>query len=595
MCGIVGYKGKREAYKVLVDSLKTLEYRGYDSWGVAVSGNPSISVVKEVGMIGDADSLSDVNEINKGTMGIGHTRWATHGKVTEENSHPHLSSDGGIAVVHNGIIENYQELKAKLKKKGYVFRSETDSEVIPYLIEDFIKNETGISFEDAFRKMLSLLEGTYAIVAIHKDSGTMICVRKDSPIVIGIGADSGEYFIASDVPAFIEHTKNVIFLENQEMAVFNGDMKIICSVTGDVIQRKLQVIDWDIEQAKKGEFKHYMLKEISEQKETINKAIHQDDKVIQDIADAINESYGTFFIASGSSYHAALSASYTFSRIAKKHINVVDSSEFPNYEHFLTPQTLMITISQSGETADVLDAVKVAKKKGVKILSIVNVMGSSLMRNSDHSLLMNAGPEICVLSTKSYTSQLSILTLLAYASVGKLGEGKALLKCVANHVGELIDPKVLNDTIGVAAYLKDKEHLYVIGRGQSYPTALEAALKIKEVSYIHAEGFAGGSLKHGPIALIEKGTPCIVFAPNDETKKEILSNAMEIKSRGAYIIGVSDKDNEIFDDFIKVPDVGHASPICDIIPIQVLSYYLAILRGCNPDRPRNLAKSVTVK
>ncbi|MBW6461512.1 MAG: glutamine--fructose-6-phosphate transaminase (isomerizing) [DPANN group archaeon] len=593
MCGIVGYKGKREAYKIILDSLKTLEYRGYDSWGVAVIGNPSISVVKEVGMISDADSLINNTKITKGTTGVGHTRWATHGNVTEANSHPHLSTDGKIAVVHNGIIENYQSLRGELKKKGYVFKSDTDSEVIPYLIEDFLKSETGISFEDAFRKTLYLLEGTYAIVAIDKDSETMLCVRKDSPIVIGVG--DGEYFIASDAPAFIEHTKNVIFLENDELVAFNGDMKIIDLVTGKKLSKKPQVIDWDVEQAKKGEFKHYMLKEISEQKETINKAIHQDNKVIQDIADAINESYGTFFIASGSSYHAALSASYTFSRIAKKHINVVDASEFPNYEHFLTPQTLMITVSQSGETADVLDAVKVAKKKGVKIISIVNVMGSSLMRNSNYSLLMNVGPEICVLSTKSYTSQLSILTLLAYASVGKLDEGKALLKCVANHVGELTDPKVLLDTVEVASYLKDKEHLYVIGRGQSYPTALEAALKIKEVSYIHAEGFAGGSLKHGPIALIEKGTPCIVFAPNDETKKEVLSNAMEIKSRGGYIIGVSDMDNEIFDYFIKVPDVGHASPICDIIPIQVLSYYLAILRGCNPDRPRNLAKSVTVK
>ncbi|MCK5373397.1 MAG: SIS domain-containing protein, partial [Candidatus Aenigmarchaeota archaeon] len=375
----------------------------------------------------------------------------------------------------------------------------------------------------------------------------------------------------------------------------NGSFEVRCSITGNIIDKKVQVLDWDVEQAKKGDFKHYMLKEISEQKETITKAIHQDDKVLQGIADTINESYGTFFIASGSSYNAALSASYTFSKIARKHINIVDSSEFPNYEHFLTPQTLMITVSQSGETADVLEAVKVAKKKGVKILSIVNVMGSSLMRNSDHTLLMNAGPEICVLSTKSYTSQLAILTLLAYACVGKLSEGKELLKGVAEHVGDLTDPKTLLNTIELASYMKDKEHLYVIGRGQSYSTALEAALKIKEVSYIHAEGFAGGTLKHGPIALIEEGTPCIVFVPNDETRKEILSNAMEIKSRGGYIIGVSDEENEIFDYFIKVPDVGHASPITDIIPIQVLSYYLAILRGCNPDRPRNLAKSVTVK
>jgi len=569
MCGIVGYKGKKEAYNIIINSLKTLEYRGYDSWGVAVVGNPSISVVKEVGMICDSFAL---NDFGNGTTGIGHTRWATHGKVTKENSHPHMSSDDSISVVHNGIIDNYQALKEQLKKKGYVFRSETDTEVIPFLIEEFMKED--LSFEDAFRKTLSLLEGTYAIISIHKDSETMICARKDSPIVIGVG--DGEYFVASDSPAFIEHTKKVIFLDNDEMVVFNGSMKIMCSLTGKEICKTAKTIDWDVEQAKKGDFKHYMLKEISEQKETITKAIHQDDKVLQGIADAINDSY-------------------TFSKIAKKHINVVDSSEFPNYEHFLTPQTLMITVSQSGETADVMDAVKVAKKKGVKILSIVNVMGSSLMRNSDHTLLMNAGPEICVLSTKSYTSQLAILTLLAYACVGKLSEGKDLLRSVADHVGDLTDPKTLLGIVELASYLKDKEHLYVIGRGQNYPTALEAALKVKEVSYIHAEGFAGGTLKHGPIALIEEGTPCIVFVPNDETRKEILSNAMEIKSRGGYIIGVSDEENDIFDYFIKVPDVGNASPITDIIPIQVLSYYLAILRGCNPDRPRNLAKSVTVK
>ncbi len=590
MCGIVGYKGKREAYPIIVDSLKTLEYRGYDSWGVAVVSNPAISIVKEIGKISDADILTNIAE---GTTGIAHTRWATHGKVTGANSHPHMSSDGHIAVVHNGIIENYQELKIKLIQKGYTFLSETDSEVIPYLIEECIKMNAGISFEDAFCKVLSSLEGTYAIVGIHKDSGLMVCARKDSPIVIGVGDE--EFFVASDSPAFINHTKNVVFLENHEVAVFNGNMKIVCSLTGNEIAKTVKTLDWDVEQAKKGDFKHYMLKEISEQKDTITKAIHQDDEVLQGIADAINESYGTFLIASGSSYNAALSASYTFSRIAKKHINIVDSSEFPNYEHFLTPQTLMITVSQSGETADVLDAVKVAKKKGVKILSIVNVMGSSLMRDSDHTLLMNAGPEICVLSTKSYTSQLAILTLLAYASVGRVKEGKELLTCVAKHVGDLTDPKTLLTTIELASYLRDKEHLYVIGRGQSYPTALEAALKIKEVSYIHAEGFSGGTLKHGPIALIEEGTPCIVFVPNDETKKDVLSNAMEIKSRGGHIIGVSDVDNEIFDSFIKVPDVGHASPICDIIPIQVLSYYLAILRGCDPDMPRNLAKSVTVK
>ncbi|MEA3229893.1 MAG: glutamine--fructose-6-phosphate transaminase (isomerizing) [archaeon] len=590
MCGIVGYKGNKDARNIIYGGLQSLEYRGYDSWGIAMLGNPSISVSKQVGSIGNADALGS---LSSGTVGIGHTRWATHGAVTVKNSHPHVSSDGHVAVVHNGIIENYQQLRSGLEDKGYMFNSETDTEVIPILIEDFLNED--YSFEDSFRKALSLLEGTYAIIAIYdgEESEKMICARKDSPMIIGVGDE--EYFVASDAPAFLPYTNNVVFLDNMEMVVFNDHMKVLSVDNGYPIQKKVQTIDWNVEQAKKGDFKYYMLKEISEQRETISKAIQQEDAVLQGIADAIDNSFGTFFVASGSSYHAALSASYLFSKIAKKHINVVESSEFPNYEHFLTPETLMVAVSQSGETADLLDAVKVAKEKDVKILSLVNVMGSSLMRNSDHTLMTNAGPEICVLSTKSYTSQLSVLSLLAYACAGKLDEGKELLKDVADHVGDLTDAKTLLEIVEIASLLKDKEHMYLLGRGQSYPTAIEGALKIKEVSYIHAEGFAGGSLKHGPIALIEEGTPCIVFAPEDETREAILSNAMEVKSRGADVIGISDKNNEIFDHFIKVPEVGNASPICSIIPIQVLSYYLAIMRGCNPDKPRNLAKSVTVK
>lgn len=583
MCGIIGYKGKEDASKIVLNGLKKLDYRGYDSWGIATV-NKDLEVIKRVGRI-------DENiKINRSGIAIGHTRWATHGNVTEENAHPHLSSDNRIAVVHNGIIENYQQLRRYLKNKGYSFRSETDTEVIPLLIEDFMKE---YEYEEAIIKALKMLVGNFAVIITCKGSEKLVAARKGSPLVMGVKEKN--YFIASDVPAFLEHTKDVIFLDDNELVIANKDLDIINIETGKKIKKDVEKIDWDIEQAKKGNYEHYMLKEILEQSDSIKRAINQDNEKIKEMAEKINNAKGVFFVACGSSYHAAFAASYLFSHIAKKHINVVLASEFPHYEDFLTDKTLMIPISQSGETADVLEAVKVAKKKGVKVLSIINVMGSSLMRLSDHSFLMNAGPEICVLSTKSYTSQLVILTLLAYACVGKLEQGKELLNKAAEHVKDMFKDEYMERLVFLADNIKHKQHVYVIGRSLNYATALEAALKIKEVSYIHAEGFAGGELKHGSIALIEDSTPCIVFIPNDDTKEHILSNAIEVKARGGYIIGVSTENNEVFDYHIKVPDVGYVSQITNIIPIQILAYYLAVKLGCDPDKPRNLAKSVTVK
>jgi len=589
MCGIIGYAGKKNAVPLVCDGLKKLEYRGYDSCGIAVKTNGIISVIKDKGKIADVLDSAEVRKLT-GNIAMGHTRWATHGTVTQENAHPHLSSNGEIAVVHNGIIENYQELRKFLEGKGFKFHSQTDTEVIPNLIELYLREGKG--FTDAVRESLNRLEGSYAVLIMRKGADMLIAARKESPLVLGLGAEGN--FAASDIPAFLDHTKKVIYLSDFDMAVLNRDLKIYNVKTGLPVERKISTVEWSAEQAKKGNFEHFMLKEISEQAETLGKAIEQDRGSIEEIVTAIKAAKGIYFVACGSSYHACLAASYKFSKLAKKHINICLASEFPNFEHFLIPDSLVIAISQSGETADVLAAVKAAKAKKAKVISIVNVMGSTLARESDKAILMNAGPEICVLSTKTYTSQLAILTLIAYALAGRYEEGKGMLKELIRYIYYLTAESTRDYIKKLAVRLKDSQHIYTIGRGLQYPTAMEAALKIKEVSYIHAEGFAGGELKHGSIALIEKGTPCIVFTSTD-TEKEILSNAMELKARGAYIIGVGPNNNEAFDTFIKVREAEEANSICQIIPIQILAYQLALLRGCDPDMPRNLAKSVTVK
>jgi glucosamine--fructose-6-phosphate aminotransferase (isomerizing) len=577
MCGIIGYTGDKNAYDFLIDGLKRLEYRGYDSAGVAIVGS-GIKVIKDIGFV---DELLQHGSL-PGKSGIAHTRWATHGGVTRANAHPHTDCKEEIAVVHNGIIENFSDLKEKLLEQGHEFKSETDSEVIAHLVEGESDVLKGVF------KAANMLKGSFAFLVLYKDR--IIACRKDSPLVVGIG-DQGN-FLASDVPAFIKHTKDVVYLDNYDVAVIEREgVKFYDAMSGKEIQKKVERIDWDISSAEKGGHPHFMIKEIGAQKDTIRRAIEQNSAEINHVAQMINDAKGVFFVACGTSYHSCLCASYIFSKIAKKHVNVVIGSEFPHFEHFINKDTLVISVSQSGETADVLEAVGKAKERGAKILSIVNVMGSSLMRTSDKSLLLNAGPEICVLATKSYTSQLSLLLLIAYATVDKLDEGKEELKKVSDRVGDILDNAEYLEHL--ADYLKEKNHIFLIGRGISYATALESALKLKEVSYIHAEGFAGGELKHGTLALIEEGTPCIVFVPNGD--QEIISNAHEIKARGGYIIGVSPQRHDVFDFFIPTPISDEAHPVHMVVPIQILAYYLAVKRGCNPDKPRNLAKSVTVK
>ncbi|MCP3684235.1 MAG: glutamine--fructose-6-phosphate transaminase (isomerizing) [bacterium] len=585
MCGIIAYKGKNDAVDFILEGLKKLEYRGYDSWGIAVKDNSTLNVAKKTGKIGLV-SKKEVG-LKKSSMGMGHTRWATHGGVTIKNAHPHLDCEKKIAVVHNGIIENYQELKKKLK--GHTFVSESDTEVLPHLIEENIK----LGLKDALRKAVKKIDGRSAVVAMNVDSDEIIAVRKGSPLIVGV-ADDG-YFIASDVPAFLKHTNKVMYIDDGEMVVINKKPTFYRVDTGEEIKKRVIEIDWEAEQAEKKGYEHFLIKEIMEQKETLIKAINQPEDKIMKIADEINKAKGTFFVGCGTAGKVCLASEYFFSKIAHKHVNACFASEFPNYHHFLTDKTLMITISQSGETADVLEAIEAAKKENVKIVSLLNVFGSSMMRCSDDYLMINAGVEQAVASTKATTAQMAVVMLLAYASVGKLKEGKRVLMNAASSVNDMLNPRYEGYIKKLAQKVYKRNDMFIIGRALNYPMALESAIKIQEVSYINAQGFAGGELKHGPIALISEGTPCIALVPNDETKKDMLSNAIEIKARGGYIIGISPENNEIFDYWIKVPDAGDASPIVNLVPVQLLAYHLAMLLGRDPDKPRNLAKSVTVK
>ncbi len=586
MCGIIAYKGSRNASDIVVQGLKKLEYRGYDSWGIAAKLANSFELKRAVGKIGEANRLNFLSS----NQAIAHTRWATHGKVTEANAHPHISNNGKIAVVHNGIIENYQSQKKFLLEQGFKFYSETDTEIIPNTIEYHMRR--GYDFVDACKRSLNHFEGQYAIVVMHAEQDQIVAIRKEAPLVVGIG--DGEFFVASDIPAFLDYTKRVVFLEEKDLAIINSELTIYNLPKDIPVKRKVVKIEWDSEQAKKGNFDHFLMKEISEQTEVISKAAAIPNEQIVGLANEIRKAKGIYLVACGTAAHACMQGQYLFSKVAKKHVNFCIASEFPNFHHFLNKDSLIIAVSQSGETADTLAAIRAAKARGSKVISIVNVIGSSLVRESHKTILQGAGPEICVLSTKAYTSQLAILLLLAYELADKLEEGKALLRELTRYIYYLTSINTSRFIRKLAERLRYAQDIYLIGRGMQYPTALEAALKIKEVSYIHAEAYAGGELKHGSIALIFHGTPCIVFT-SAETEKEVLGNASELKARGAYIIGVGPQNNELFDFFIKVREVEEANSICQIIPMQILAYELAILRGCDPDRPRNLAKSVCVK
>jgi len=589
MCGIFAYSGhQKNAGELVIRGLKKLEYRGYDSWGVAYDAPEKLGIIRKVGKIGEFNL--EHNQLPETTLAIGHSRWATHGGVTEANAHPHANASGTIAIVHNGIIENYEELKAELKEKGYEFKSETDTETIVHLLDFYCKTD---DFVSAAKKTLARLNGRYAVLAVKTGEHKIIAARRGSPLIVGVG--KGEHFIASDIPAFLEYTQEIMYLDDNEMVVINDKPHFYNLETLSEVEKRVVTIDLKPESAEKGNFAHFMIKEIMEQKDTIYRAINQNDTDINKLAEEIKKAYGTFFVGCGTAGKVCLAASYVFAKVAKRHVNVVVGSEFPSHQEFLKERSLVVAVSQSGETADTLEAIEVAKKKGAKVLSIVNVEGSTMDRMSDYAIHLKAGPEKAVASTKATTSQLAILILLAYACNNDLQEGKRLLIETAGQINDMLNPRYEEHIRKLAEKIKNVESMYVIGKSVNYPIALEAAIKLQEVSYIHAEGFAGGELKHGPIALISEGTPVVVLVANDETRQDILNNAQEVKARGGFIIGISPQQESVFDYWIKVPDAAMASAIVNIIPIQLLAYHLAVLRQNNPDMPRNLAKSVTVK
>jgi glucosamine--fructose-6-phosphate aminotransferase (isomerizing) len=598
MCGIFGYIGeKHNAAQLVLNGLKRLEYRGYDSWGVAVvpeeekrkkkKGEAAIFVKKKTGKIGNAST----DDMPPSSFALGHTRWATHGGVTDANAHPHLDCTKTIALIHNGIIENYEQIRARLLKNGHRFISETDTEVAVHLIEEYAKT---MLFSKAVQKAFNELEGLNAIIAISLHNRYFVAARNGSPLVIGFGKK--EHVLASDAMAILAHTKRVHFLEDDEMAIVGNTKVTICKAkTGVKVHPKKQLLTWSQTQIEKGAFPYYMLKEIYEQPKILTDIAAQSHSHAIELAQSIKQSYGGYMIGCGSAAYACIAGSYLFSMLAKRHINWAIGSEFAYQQEFLTPKSLIIALSQSGETMDTLEAVKHAKTKGAKIVAMVNVPGSTLYREADHTILLSAGPEKAVASTKAFTAKLAHLILLANAIAKNTEYGSRLLLMAAKSSQTVLSTPSVEKIEQLAKHIAKAPHIYVIGRGLSYPASLETALKIKEISYIHAEGLAAGELKHGPLALVENKTPCITFLPDDETYAATLSGAMEMKARGGYIIGISSRSHEIFDTYLHVPDAKEATIIPNVITGQLLGYYLAITQGLDPDMPRNLAKSVTVK
>lgn len=588
MCGIFGYIGNRKnSPELVLKGLKSLEYRGYDSWGVATVSNGKIYVKKKAGKIGD----NNVEDLPKSTLSFGHTRWATHGGVTDINSHPHLDCSGTIAIIHNGIFENYEEIKQKLIKSGHKFVSETDTEVIAHLIEDLSKKKT---FVTAVRSAFNQMKGLNGIIAINTKDQMMVAARNGSPLIIGYG--KGENILSSDAAAILPYTNLVYFLEDGELAVIHDKVvDIINAKTGVKIIAKKQKLKWTVSAGEKGKFPYFMLKEIHEQPNILNQIAQSSSSQTKKMAKEIKKSKGAYLVGCGTASYACIAGTYLFSKIAKRHVNFAVGSEFGYHLDFLNKNSLVIAISQSGETMDILESVKKAQEKGSKIASLVNVLGSSLYRLSDHKMLIGAGPEKGVASTKAFTGMVAHLVLLAYALDGGVKQGQKVLAQAVISSKEVLSKKSVDHIKKLAKKIRDKKDIYVIGRGISYPTSLETALKIKEISYIHAEGLAAGELKHGPLALIEKGTPCIAYLPDDETYGANLAGAMEMKARGGFVIGISHKNHEVFDYFIPVKDAGVGTIIPNVIVAQLLAYYLTIEKGLDPDMPRNLAKSVTVK
>ena len=584
MCSILGYKGSKDAASLLVNGLKLMEYRGYDSVGIATLHDDRIDVAKGVGRVIEVNKSLSMESM-QGTTGVGHTRWATHGGVTDKNAHPHTSCDGRVAVVHNGIIENYKELKEELVAAGHVFKSETDSEVIAHLFEG-AKGDT----RQVMLSVCSRLRGSYAFVAVFKD-GTIAGARWEEPLIVGI-ADS-EYFLSSDVLGFIKFTDRAVFLENGDIAVIDGGKNLqLYDVDGKPVSRAVSPIAWELGAADKGIYAHHTLKEINEQGRTITGALAANKQKLQEFAGIISAARHVYLTGSGTSSHAAMVGKQLLLKYAKIKSDVIISSEFQYALDMIDSGSVLVAISQSGESADVLQSVKNARQRGAKILSIVNVSTSSLARASDLFLEVGCGPEIGVAATKSFTAQLAVL----YSIAGQLAESKETFQS-ANLASAIDKALALYPAVAhVAEVLGAANDIYLLGRFLHYPIALEGALKLKELVYVHAEGIAAGELKHGPLALMDKGTLVVLINPTDNTFSDTLANAHEMKARGATIVGLSDQNNELYDYWIQLPKVQDVFyPIVEAIPLQILAYCMAVGKKVDPDYPRNLAKSVTVK
>ncbi len=586
MCSIIGYSGKEIAAPIIVKGLKRMEYRGYDSVGVATESDNQIELKKGIGKVNEVNLKIQLDTL-PGKVGIGHTRWATHGKVTDVNAHPHPSNSGKIAIVHNGIIENFEELKKQLENEGYSFKSETDSEIIANLLQ---KNyELTKNVKETIIKTVSEIKGNYAFVAMF-ENGQLAAARFHEPLIIGVGQDS--VFLSSDVLGFIEYTDNAIYMKSGSFIILDKEEFQILDFKGKDIKYEITKISKEFGDAYKGDYAHFTLKEIYEQPDTILRAGEKTVDAITKTADYIKHAKNIYITGSGTSYNSALIAKQILSKYAKIKVETIISSELQFSPDIIEENSILIAISQSGESADVLDAVRIAKKVNCKIISIVNLLTSSLVRKSDIVIGMNCGPEIGVAATKSFTSQLVIL----YKIVQKLSNNNITIN-FENFAKTIL--KILENPTKIqqiAKELKEISDIYILGRGINYPVAMEAALKLKELTYIHAEGIPGGELKHGPLALMDSNVFVIIINPNDSTYSDTLTSAREIKARGAKIIGVSDIESDVYDYWIEIPKLDEVLyPISEIIPIQLLSYYAALEKNTDPDYPRNLAKSVTVK
>jgi glucosamine--fructose-6-phosphate aminotransferase (isomerizing) len=614
MCGIVAYIGPKEAYPIIIKGLKRLEYRGYDSAGIALSNAGQLNVYKKQGKVSNLEAFVE-DQNTQGSAGIGHTRWATHGEPNDVNAHPHYATDGKIALIHNGIIENYDAIKKELINKGYSFRSETDTEVLVHLVDDISKKEQ-VWFGEALRIALNHVVGAYAIVAISSEfPDRLVAARKSSPLVVGVGED-GEYFCASDASPIVEYTKNVVYMEDEEIAVIDRKEGLKLFNIGDQPKTPyIQKLELELEALEKGGYEHFMLKEINEQPRSIQDCFRgrlnaQKGLIslggIRDYEQKMIQANRLIIVACGTSWHAGLVGEYLLEDLARINVEVEYASEFRYRNPIIQENDVVIAISQSGETADTLAALELAKSKGATILGICNVVGSSISRITDAGSYTHAGPEIGVASTKAFTAQVTILTLMALQLAHKKGtisqskfhELLAELEAIPEKVKQIL---AKNDLIeSIAKTYKDASNALYLGRGSSFPVALEGALKLKEISYIHAEGYPAAEMKHGPIALIDENMPVFVIATQGNSYEKVASNIQEVKARKGKIIAiVTEGDTHVkamADHIIEIPAADEVLvPLLATIPLQLLSYFIAVMRGCNVDQPRNLAKSVTVE